>query len=241
MYFCVFAIQVNGVLNGKNGVTNGEHEGRTTRERARRQQQRLQQQVDQSDQQNAVAAANNSMGSDSNNNTQNSMSAFSSSSEDTNDSSSENESTPPRVTTRRAWSDYCSNSNSITFRGRSSHSEEDNNPSNGSKYRRIFTVYPTLTECSRTIVVLGQRKEVPKKRLKKKSTRNINVPQPPIGNSDNSNMSQASNARARARKAKGRLGKKKAKKTIRINGLDLLHNQTLLSTSPQGKPSIIDA
>lgn len=52
------------------------------------------------------------------------MSTFSSTSDDTGDSSTENESTPPRVTTRRAWSDYCSNSNSV--KGRSSHSEEDN-------------------------------------------------------------------------------------------------------------------
>jgi hypothetical protein len=28
--------------------------------------------------------------------------------------------------------------------------------------------------------------------------------------------------------------KGKPKKTIKINGLDLLHNETLLSTSPQG-------
>lgn len=34
---------------------------------------------------------------------------------------------------------------------------------------------------------------------------------------------------------RGRVKKGKPKKTIKINGLDLLHDQTLLSTSPQGK------
>lgn len=33
---------------------------------------------------------------------------------------------------------------------------------------------------------------------------------------------------------RGRVKKGKPKKTIKINGLDLLHSQTLLSTSPQG-------
>ncbi|KAL6953150.1 Histone-lysine N-methyltransferase, H3 lysine-79 specific [Sarracenia purpurea var. burkii] len=124
------SIRVNGVLNGKPGVTNGVHieGGRTTRERTRRQQQRLQQQqaqlqitqngqspnenspddeTDQQSQQQQNANANNSIGSDSNNNTHNSnnnsIGGFTSTSEESNnDSSSENESTPPRVTTRRA-------------------------------------------------------------------------------------------------------------------------------------------
>lgn len=34
---------------------------------------------------------------------------------------------------------------------------------------------------------------------------------------------------------RGRVKKGKPKKAIKINGLDLLHSQTLLSTSPQGK------
>lgn len=33
---------------------------------------------------------------------------------------------------------------------------------------------------------------------------------------------------------RGRVKKGKPKKAIKINGLDLLHNETLLSTSPQG-------
>lgn len=33
---------------------------------------------------------------------------------------------------------------------------------------------------------------------------------------------------------RGRVKKAKPKKPIKINGLDLLHSQTLLSTSPQG-------
>lgn len=36
---------------------------------------------------------------------------------------------------------------------------------------------------------------------------------------------------------RGRVKKGKSKKAIKINGLDLLHDQTLLSTSPQGKNS----
>lgn len=38
---------------------------------------------------------------------------------------------------------------------------------------------------------------------------------------------------------RGRVKKGKNKKTIKINGLDLLHDQTLLSTSPQGKASAV--
>lgn len=37
---------------------------------------------------------------------------------------------------------------------------------------------------------------------------------------------------------RGRVKKGKNKKAIKINGLDLLHDQTLLSTSPQGKLSV---
>lgn len=38
---------------------------------------------------------------------------------------------------------------------------------------------------------------------------------------------------------RGRIKKGKNKKTIKINGLDLLHDQTLLSTSPQGTKKYI--
>lgn len=37
-----------------------------------------------------------------------------------------------------------------------------------------------------------------------------------------------------SRRARGRVKKAKPKKAIKITGLDLLHSQTLLSTSPQG-------
>lgn len=96
----------------------------------------------------------------------------------------------------------------------------------------VFTgrVVETVMVMLAAVVVGAKKGQL--KRLKKKSVRNIHVVQQNI--SDNSNMSQG-NPRARARKAKGRLTKRKAKKTIRITGLDLLHNQTLLSTSPQGK------
>lgn len=70
-----------------------------------------------------------------------------------------------------------------------------------------------------------------KKKLRKKSARN-NATQS-VSMSENSNMSFSA-PRPKARRPKGKLGKRKTRKTIRINGLDLLHNQTLLSTSPQG-------
>lgn len=41
-------------------------------------------------------------------------------------------------------------------------------------------------------------------------------------------------ARTIPKSKRGRVKKAKPKKTIKINGLDLLHSQTLLSTSPQG-------
>jgi len=44
----------------------------------------------------------------------------------------------------------------------------------------------------------------------------------------------AAPAKGPGRKPKGRLKKAKAKKPINITGLDFLHTQTLLSTSPQG-------
>ena len=37
-----------------------------------------------------------------------------------------------------------------------------------------------------------------------------------------------------AKPRRGRVKKAKPKKALKINGLDLLHSQTLLSTSPQG-------
>lgn len=54
------------------------------------------------------------------------------------------------------------------------------------------------------------------------------LPPPPIQTTARGGGGGAANKRP-----KGRL-KKKPKRVIKINGLDLLHTQTLLSTSPQG-------
>jgi len=75
------------------------------------------------------------------------------------------------------------------------------------------------------------RKLQPKKVLKKKSARNISNPRK---NNVSNDSAAVAACKARAKRPKGKIGKRKTRKTIRINGLDLLHNQTLLSTSPQG-------
>ncbi|XP_017782818.1 PREDICTED: histone-lysine N-methyltransferase, H3 lysine-79 specific-like isoform X2 [Nicrophorus vespilloides] len=87
-------------------------------------------------------------------------------------------------TTRRAWSDWCSN------KGKSSQSEEE---------------------------VTGKGKRQPKK-LRRKISRGKN---------------QTTPAKPINKPRRGRVKKAKPKKAIKINGLDLLHSQTLLSTSPQ--------
>jgi hypothetical protein len=56
----------------------------------------------------------------------------------------------------------------------------------------------------------------------------IDLPPPPIQTTARGGSSGV------GRKHKGRLKKAKNKKIIKITGLDLLHTQTLLSTSPQG-------
>ncbi|XP_021930748.1 histone-lysine N-methyltransferase, H3 lysine-79 specific-like isoform X3 [Zootermopsis nevadensis] len=102
-------------------------------------------------------------------------------------------------TTRRAWSDWCSNSN----KGKSSQSEEENNNSSSN----------------------GKSRSRPPKKLRRKLPRAGGKTTP---------MMQQTRVTAQAKKgARGRVKKGKPKKTIKINGLDLLHSQTLLSTSPQ--------
>ncbi|KAL1492765.1 hypothetical protein ABEB36_010966 [Hypothenemus hampei] len=91
-------------------------------------------------------------------------------------------------TTRRAWSDYCSN------KGKSSQSEDE----------------------TRNL----------KKRQSKKLRR-----KPCRGKQRASQDKQPQKNGAKGRR--GRVRKAKPKKTIKITGLDLLHSETLLSTSPQ--------
>jgi hypothetical protein len=65
------------------------------------------------------------------------------------------------------------------------------------------------------------------KKLRRKLPRAGNKPTP---------MMQQTRATAQPKRgSRGRVKKAKPKKTIKINGLDLLHSQTLLSTSPQGE------
>ncbi|CAH0562233.1 unnamed protein product [Brassicogethes aeneus] len=91
-------------------------------------------------------------------------------------------------TTRKAWSDYCSN------KGKSSQSDDD----------------------------APKSKRQPKK-LRRRSNKTAAQAQ--------QEKQQAQKAAPKARR--GRVKKAKPKKQIKINGLDLLHSQTLLSTSPQ--------
>ncbi|XP_044766335.1 histone-lysine N-methyltransferase, H3 lysine-79 specific isoform X2 [Coccinella septempunctata] len=96
-------------------------------------------------------------------------------------------------TTRKAWSDYCSN------KGKSSQSEDDSK---------------------------SQTKRQPKK-LRRKASR--------TNNSKTLQEKQNVQQKAVSKPRRGRMKKAKTKKALKINGLDLLHSQTLLSTSPQGK------
>ncbi|PSN43720.1 hypothetical protein C0J52_13998 [Blattella germanica] len=104
-------------------------------------------------------------------------------------------------TTRRAWSDWCSNSN----KGKSSQSEEENNNSNSNSSAKSRARQP--------------------KKLRRKLTRSGSKTTPIL------QQTRATQPKRGARG--GRMKKGKTKKTIKINGLDLLHSQTLLSTSPQ--------
>ncbi|XP_066158714.1 histone-lysine N-methyltransferase, H3 lysine-79 specific-like isoform X1 [Euwallacea fornicatus] len=107
------------------------------------------------------------------------------------DSSTESDSNDSNYgpTTRKAWSDYCSN------KGKSSQSEDEGIP-NG-------------------------KKRHPKK-IRRKQSR-------PKSQAQQDKQGQKNVPKGR----RGRVRKAKPKKTIKITGLDLLHSETLLSTSPQ--------
>ncbi|KAK9497800.1 hypothetical protein O3M35_003722 [Rhynocoris fuscipes] len=127
---------------------------------------------------------------------------WSSDGENTTDSSE----TAPRVTTRRAWSDYCTKS-------RSSQSDEDNNNNNNNNNNSKDKA----------------RNKGSKKKLRRKLPRNGKASNT-AGCSDSASGQRASGT---AKRTKTRSKKGKPKKILKITGLDLLHNQTLLSTSPQ--------
>ena len=86
-------------------------------------------------------------------------------------------------------------------------------------------------------LIVEQRKNALKKVLRKRSVRNSTTLRPGTVN-DNINSNSMSTMKAKTKKPKGKLAKKKTRKAIRITGLDLLHNQTLLSTSPQGNANL---
>ncbi|KAJ3639303.1 hypothetical protein Zmor_002668 [Zophobas morio] len=107
-------------------------------------------------------------------------------------------------TTRKAWSDYCST------KGKSSQSEEE------------CTTKVSIWRVSSSSLTLFQNGKRQPKKLRRKIQRGKNQTQA-------ENKTQKAGPRAR----RGRMKKGKPKKAIKINGLDLLHNETLLSTSPQ--------
>ncbi|KAG8222795.1 hypothetical protein J437_LFUL005001 [Ladona fulva] len=104
-------------------------------------------------------------------------------------------------TTRRAWSDWCSN------KGKSSKESQSDDD-----------------------MGIGKSKSQPaKKKLRRKLSRVGKTRQGPAVQPPSRCQSRAAPKRARGRVRRGA----KAKKALKINGLDLLHSQTLLSTSPQ--------
>lgn len=126
----------------------------------------------------------------------------------------------PRVTTRRAWSDYCTNKST-----RTSSEEENNNSTN------LVEVSPVK----------------PKPRAKKK-LRNRNQPRKtaaatPVQNNLSASSTPCTSppppqrnnsAQKRPQKTGGKMKRGKNKRPLKITGLDLLHSETLLSTT-QGK------
>ncbi|XP_046661209.1 histone-lysine N-methyltransferase, H3 lysine-79 specific isoform X3 [Homalodisca vitripennis] len=116
------------------------------------------------------------------------------------DSESETDSLErPRVTTRRAWSDYCTN------RGRSSQSEEDSTAGKGRTQQRKKQLRRKLPRAGKPAIA---------------DINSLPPPPPPV--------------RAQPKRTKAKQPKRgKPKKAIKITGLDLLHSETLLSTSPQ--------
>lgn len=77
------------------------------------------------------------------------------------------------------------------------------------------------------LIGAGKSRARQPRKLRRKLPRAGNKPTP---------MMQQTRATAQSKRgSRGRVKKGKPKKTIKINGLDLLHSQTLLSTSPQGE------
>lgn len=94
-----------------------------------------------------------------------------------------------------------------------------------------------FSNCARACIMfvcLEARKGQMKKRLRKKSVRNNASKIHNENSQDNSNSSFVG-CRNKAKRPKGRVpAKKRARKLPNIVGLDILHQKTLQSTSPQG-------
>ena len=108
-------------------------------------------------------------------------------------------------TTRRAWSDWVGGVNGLASVSRSFSEGEAQPITNGTG--RGGRILPTRQR---------QNKKLRRKASETEEPEEPKLPAP------------------RRRAVRGRVRKPKPKKTIKINGLDLLHSQTLLSTSPQG-------
>lgn len=114
-------------------------------------------------------------------------------------------------TTRRAWSDWCSS------KGKSSQSEEENNNSanNVPVERRPFGGASAKGPSPK------KRKKLTRAKTQHKTVQSL------------ASMPRKRVTAAGAANAGNRLKKGRQKKSLKIDGLDLLHSQTLLSTSAQ--------
>lgn len=141
----------------------------------------------------------------------------SSSSEDEETHSDETDNRP-RVTTRRAWSDYCTNKSV-----RTSSEEENNNSTN-------VEIPPAKTKPQK------------KKKLRNRNHTRKTTPattNPPVTHSTTSTPCTSPPPRTfqsrattkRPQKTGGKVKRGKNKRPIKITGLDLLHSETLLSTT----------
>ncbi|KAI5752260.1 hypothetical protein M8J77_015303 [Diaphorina citri] len=144
----------------------------------------------------------------------------SSSSEDEETHSDETDNRP-RVTTRRAWSDYCTNKSV-----RTSSEEENNNSTN-------VEIPPAKTKPQK------------KKKLRNRNHTRKTTPattNPPVTHSTTSTPCTSPPPRTfqsrattkRPQKTGGKVKRGKNKRPIKITGLDLLHSETLLSTTQDG-------
>lgn len=115
-------------------------------------------------------------------------------------------------------------------RSKSSHSEEENNNSHNTNNNNgmvskvyLFVVLLLFTGFSCTEFIFADKNSSQgKKKLRRKIKNN------------NRSINPAPRVPPAPKRTKGKVRRGKAKRALKITGLDLLHNQTLLSTSTQG-------